>query len=226
MKNHSRGGSRNRCRLLGALLERNDERTTMSGKAGQGRKFNIDDALEAATLVFWDSGYEGTSLAELTKAMGINPPSLYKAFGSKEDLFFSVVDHYNATHGSFMSTAFAEEESGLKLMRRLLIEAADHYPSKTFPGGCLVISSAVAVTSANRHVAERLSKMRNDNILAMAEALTRDREAGRIPQSTDTHAMAAFVGATLQGMSQQARDGASKENLLRIAHYAITAIEA
>jgi len=180
----------------------------MSGKAGQGRKFNIDDALEAATLVFWDSGYEGTSLAELTKAMGINPPSLYKAFGSKEDLFFSVVDHYNATHGSFMSVAFAEEESGLKLMRRLLIEAADHYPS------------------ANRHVAERLSKMRNDNILAMAEALTKDREAGRIPQSTDTHAMAAFVGATLQGMSQQARDGASKEDLLRIAHYAITAIEA
>lgn len=211
---------------LGALREWINERTMMSGKAGQGRKFNIEDALESATLVFWDSGYEGASLAELTKAMGINPPSLYKAFGSKEDLFFSVVDHYNATHGSFMSVAFNEEDSGLELMRRLLIEAADHYPSSTFPGGCLVISSAVAVTAANRHVAERLSKMRKDNILAMAEALTRDRDTGLIAQGTDTYAMASFVGATLQGMSQQARDGATKEDLLHIANYAITAIRA
>lgn len=198
----------------------------VSGKAGQGRKFNIEEALESATLVFWDSGYEGASLAELTKAMGINPPSLYKAFGSKEDLFFSVVDHYNSTHGSFMSVAFDEEDTGIGLMRRLLIEAAAHYPSSTFPGGCLVISAAVAVTAANRHVADRLSKMRNDNILAMAEALTRDRDAGIIAHDTDTHAMAAFVGATLQGMSQQARDGAAEGDLLRIAHYAISAIGA
>ncbi|MFC8038885.1 hypothetical protein ACFUOZ_05980 [Paenarthrobacter sp. NPDC057355] len=60
----------------------------------------------------------------------------------------------------------------------------------------------------------------------MAEVLIRDRDAGRIPPDTDTHAMAGFVGATLQGMSQQARDGASKEDLLRIAHYAISAIGA
>ncbi|MHC6221634.1 TetR/AcrR family transcriptional regulator [Arthrobacter sp. MMS24-S77] len=198
----------------------------MSGKAGQGRKFNVEDALEAATLVFWDHGYEGASLAELTHAMGINPPSLYKAFGSKEDLLFSVVDHYNATHGNFMSVAFAEEATGLALMRRLLLEAADHYASTSYPGGCLVISAAVTVTAANRHVADRLAKMRNDNITAMAEALTRDLNAGLIPQNTDTKAMAAFVGATLQGMSQQARDGATKEDLTRIANYAITAIGA
>ncbi|WP_284753210.1 TetR/AcrR family transcriptional regulator [Arthrobacter sp. efr-133-R2A-120] len=198
----------------------------MSGKTGQGRKFNVEDALEAATLVFWNHGYEGASLAELTHAMGINPPSLYKAFGSKEDLFFSVVDHYNATHGNFMAIAFAEETSGLALMRRLLLEAADHYASASYPGGCLVISAAVTVTPANRHVADHLAKMRNDNIAAMAEALTHDLNARRIPQNTDTKAMAAFVGATLQGMSQQARDGATKEDLTRIANYAITAIGA
>ncbi|OFI39414.1 hypothetical protein BIU82_13870 [Arthrobacter sp. SW1] len=198
----------------------------MSGKAGQGRKFDLDEALEAATLVFWDHGYEGTSLAELTQAMGINPPSLYKAFGSKEELFFSVVDHYNATHGNFMAIAFAEETTGLTLMRRLLLEAAEHYASTTYPGGCLVISAAVTVTATNRHVANRLAKMRNDNINAMAEALTRDRDAGHIPPDTDTKAMAAFIGATLQGMSQQARDGATQDDLKRIAHYAITAIGA
>lgn len=197
----------------------------MTGRAGQGRKFNVEEALESATQIFWDSGYEGTSLAQLTKAMGINPPSLYKAFGSKEDLFFAVVDHYNATHGSFMSTAFSQEESGIALMHRLLREAARHYPSSKYPGGCLVISSAVAVTSANRHVAERLAKMRNDNIDAMAEALKRDQELGKMSMDADARALAAFVGATLQGMSQQARDGAGEEDLLHIANFAIMAID-
>ena len=96
----------------------------MSGKPGQGRKFHLEDALEAAMIVFWAHGYEGSSMAELTRAMGIKAPSLYKAYGSKEDLFFSVVDHYNSTHGSFMSSAMAEEKDGLAMLRRILLEAA------------------------------------------------------------------------------------------------------
>lgn len=198
----------------------------VSGRTGQGRKFDVGEALEAATLVFWDHGYEGASLAALTAAMGIKPPSLYKAFGSKEELFFLVVDHYNATHGSFMATAFEEESSGLALMRRLLLEAADHYASPSYPGGCLVISAAVAVTAVNRHVGDRLAKMRNSNISAMAEALKCDLDAGELPPGSDRQAMASFVGATLQGMSQRARDGASAEDLRRIATYAIAAIGA
>ncbi|MTI46162.1 TetR family transcriptional regulator [Roseibium hamelinense] len=185
----------------------------MVSRLGQGRKFMIEDALEAATLVFWLHGYEGASISELTKAMGINPPSLYKAFGSKEDLFFKVVDHYNQTHGNFMSKIFEEETDGRALLQRLLLEAADHYPSDQFPGGCLVISAAVAVTETNKHVADRLASMRNDNVKEMA---SRD---GVTPD------MARFAAATLQGMSQQARDGASREDLRTIAKYAISALD-
>jgi len=163
-------------------------------------------------IVFWRHGYEGASLSELTRAMGINPPSLYKAFGSKEDLFFKVVDHYNATRGQFMARAFETETSGLALIHRLLREAADHYPNKDFPGGCLVISSAVTVTEANAHVAEKLAAMRNKNIARLAE------------RSDITPAMARFTATVLQGMSQQARDGASQEELRAVAEMAITAL--
>ena len=185
----------------------------MSGKPGQGRKFHLEDALEAAMIVFWAHGYEGASMAELTRAMGIKAPSLYKAYGSKEDLFFSVVDHYNSTHGSFMSSAMAEEKDGLAMLRRILLEAAEHYPSKQYPGGCLVISAAVSVTSAHEHVAQRLASMRNDNIRLMSS---------RDDVSKD---MARFTAATLQGMSQQARDGATSDELKRIAQLAISALE-
>ncbi|MDO4888569.1 MAG: TetR/AcrR family transcriptional regulator [Actinomycetaceae bacterium] len=186
----------------------------MSGKPGQGRKFQTESALEAATIVFWEHGYEGTSLAELTKAMGINPPSLYKAYGSKEDLFFAVVDHYNSTYGAFMATAMSEEKDGLAMLRRVLLEAAEHYSTKGLPGGCLVISAAVTVKSANRHVGERLADMRNENIRQMAS------------RADVTDDMARFVASTLQGMSQQARDGATTSELERIAAMAITALEA
>jgi len=186
----------------------------MAGQAGQGRKFDLHAALDAAMTVFWRHGYEGASLSGLTTAMGINPPSLYKAFGSKEELFFKVVDRYNATRGNFMQRAFDEEPDGPALLERLLHEAADHYPSSEFPGGCLIISSAVAVTDANKHVAERLAAMRNANIQDLA---------ARPGVSPD---MARYVGATLQGMSQQARDGASSQDLHAIADMAITALRA
>ncbi|MDO4631182.1 MAG: TetR/AcrR family transcriptional regulator [Corynebacterium sp.] len=184
----------------------------MAGRAGQGRKFDTTKALEAATLVFWEYGYEGASLAALTQAMGINPPSLYKAFGSKEELFFTVIDHYNATHGAFLATALAEETDGIVLLSRILREAANHYPAQDIPGGCLVISAAVTVSSAHKHVGDRLAAMRNDNIHHMAT------------KPGVTHTMAQFTAATLQGMSQQARDGATAEELHAIAELAITAL--
>jgi AcrR family transcriptional regulator len=198
----------------------------VAGVAGQGRKFAVDDALEAATMVFWRYGYEGSSLKMLTEAMGIKPPSLYSAFGSKEDLFFTVVRHYNDTHGRFAADAMTLSASGIELVHRLLREAAKHYARPEFPSGCLTISAAVTVTPDNQHVAERLADMRNANVAAIAQALDHDVATGRLPRSTATGQLAAFVGATLQGMSQQARDGASAAQLRAIAEVALNALPA
>lgn len=197
----------------------------MAGVAGQGRRFDVTAALDAAMEVFWRWGYEGASLSALTAAMGIRPPSLYAAFGSKESLFFAVVDHYNATHGSFLAEALAEEPSGTRLARRALDEAAVHYASPDGrPAGCLVISAAVTVTPGNRHVADRLAAMRNQNLAAFEQAFQRDVDTGELPPATDPHRLARFVAATLQGMSQQARDGAGADELRAVAATALRAI--
>ncbi|SDU46506.1 TetR/AcrR family transcriptional regulator [Jiangella alkaliphila] len=196
----------------------------MAGVSGQGRRFDMTTALNTAMEVFWQWGYEGASLAILTAAMEIRPPSLYAAFGSKESLFFTVVDHYNATHGSFLAEAMAEETSGTRLARRVLHEAAAHYASSGHPGGCLVISAAVTVTPGNRHVADRLAGMRNENLAAFEQAFQRDVDSGELPPHADPHRLARFVAATLQGMSQQARDGARVEELQAVAATALTAI--
>lgn len=198
----------------------------MAGVAGQGRRFAVDAALDAATLVFWEHGYEGASLALLTEAMGIKPPSLYKAFGSKEELFFSVIDRYNATHGSFVGSAFEEASDGFDLARRVLHGAADHYARPGFPGGCLTITAAVTVGPQNRRVAERLSDLRNANVAKIAQAFENDTRAGALPAGAPVVRLATFIGATLQGMSQQARDGADAAQLHAIADLALGALPA
>ena len=196
----------------------------MAGVAGQGRRFELTTAVEAALEVFWRWGYEGSSLATLTAAMEIRPPSLYSAFGSKESLFFTVVDHYNATHGRFLADAIAAESSGTRLARRVLHEAATHYAATDHPGGCLVISAAVTVTPGNRHVAERLAGLRNQNLATFEQAFRRDVDSGELSPRADPHQLARFVAATLQGMSQQARDGARVEDLQAVAATAVRAV--
>ena len=196
----------------------------MAGVAGQGRRFALHDALEAATMVFWEHGYEGSTLAMLTGAMGVNPPSLYKAFGSKEDLFFAVVRHYNSTHGHFVGQAMDEERSGVRLVPRILHGAADHYARSDRPRGCLVISAAVAVTPQNQKVADRLRKLRNDNIARLALALGNDVADGTLPPETPTADLASYVGATLQGMSQRGRDGADSAHLHTVAQLALAVL--
>jgi AcrR family transcriptional regulator len=197
---------------------------TVVAVAGQGRRFVLTDVLDAATQVFWRYGYEGTSLTMLTDAMGIRPPSLYKAFGSKEGLFFTVIEHYNATHGRFVAEAFAEEPSSIGITGRILRGAARHYARPEFPGGCLVISSAVTVTPDNQHIADRLADMRNTNAAALARVFERDITSGRLPSTADPAQLASFVGATLQGMSQQGRDGADSTRLESIAALALNAL--
>lgn len=193
----------------------------MAGIAGQGRRFSVPDALEAATLVFWKHGFEGASLKLLTGAMGINPPSFYKAFASKEELFFAVIDHYNATYGRFFADAFEQEATAAGLAQRILHGAADHYTNPDFPGGCLTLSATVNVTPENTHVAERLAALRSANISRIATALESDPARQKTTTAIPPSTVAAFIGATMQGMSQQARDGADADQLHAIADLAL-----
>ncbi len=197
----------------------------MAGVRGQGRRFDTQAALDNAMDVFWRHGYEGTSIADLTRAIGITTSSLYAAFDGKHQLFDRVVERYLSTKGRFISLALEEEKDSLSLIRRLLFEASKEYVDRGGPGGCLIVSAATCVTDANRDVAEKLEVHRHSNIRRIEAVLRADLEAERISETADPAAVAGFVGTVLQGMAQRGRDGASVDELRSTAEMAFAQVE-
>ncbi|MEU2338618.1 TetR/AcrR family transcriptional regulator [Streptomyces sp. NPDC006654] len=190
-------------------------------KRGRPRSFDREVALVQATLLFWQHGYEGTSVADLTAAMGISPPSLYAAFGDKRALFTEVVDRYGSTFGAFMGNALAEESDARTGFARMLDEAAVSYTDPTHPAGCLVISAATNYSPGTADVERDLRTRRAANVGSFEERLNEAKALGSLPAGTDTRALAVYFAAVVQGMSQQARDGATTEELRRVAAYAM-----
>ncbi|MEU3410458.1 MULTISPECIES: TetR/AcrR family transcriptional regulator [unclassified Streptomyces] len=186
---------------------------------GRPRSFDRATALEKALMAFWEHGYEATSVSDLTRAMGIGAPSLYAAFGDKQSLFDEVVRVYAGTHGAFADRALAEEPTAREGIARVLREAAAEYTDPAHPHGCMVVHAATNCT--NPEVEALLRERRNANIAALEARIRADVAAGLLPAGTDAAALARHAGAMLQGMSQQARDGARREELEALAEIAM-----
>ncbi|MFE2418317.1 TetR/AcrR family transcriptional regulator [Streptomyces hokutonensis] len=192
-----------------------------AGKSrGRPRSFDRTTALERAVLAFWEHGYEATSVSDLTRAMGIGAPSLYAAFGDKQALFAEVVEEYGTRYGSFADRALAEEPTARAAVARILREAAAEYTAPGRPHGCLVIHAATNCTTPE--VEESLRMRRNANLAAFERRIAADIAEGELPADLDAAALARHAGAVVQGMSQQARDGASRTELEALAEIAMT----
>ncbi|WP_435251108.1 TetR/AcrR family transcriptional regulator [Streptomyces tendae] len=186
---------------------------------GRPRSFDRATALEAALLAFWEHGYEATSVSDLTRVMDIGAPSLYAAFGDKRSLFEEVVQEYGARYGSFGDRALAEEPTARAGVERMLREAAAEYTAPGRPHGCLVIHAAANCSTAE--VEESLRERRNANIASIERRIGADVAEGALPPDTDAAALARYTGAMIQGMSQQARDGATRAELEALAEIAL-----
>ncbi|MGK5693520.1 TetR/AcrR family transcriptional regulator [Streptomyces sp. URMC 128] len=198
---------------------------TATGKArgrprGRPRSFDRETALEKALLAFWEHGYEATSVSDLTRVMDIGAPSLYAAFGDKQSLFEEVVQVYGTRYGSFTDRALAEEPTARGAVERMLREAATAYTEPGHPHGCLVVHAAANCSTPE--VERSLRDRRNANIAAIESRVRADAAAGVLPPGTDAAALARHTGAMIQGMSQQARDGASREELEAVAEIAMS----
>ncbi|MEV8551285.1 TetR/AcrR family transcriptional regulator [Streptomyces glaucescens] len=193
-----------------------------AGQRGRGRprSFDRETALEKAIMAFWEHGYEATSVSDLTRAMGIGAPSLYSAFGDKRALFDEVVQVYGVRYGSFAVRALAEEPTARAAVERTLREAAAEYTAPGRPHGCLVVHAATNCTTPE--VEQSLRERRNANIAAFESRIRADIASGVLPPGTDAAALARHVGAMIQGMSQQARDGASRAELEALAEIAMS----
>lgn len=173
--------------------------------------------------LFWERGYEATSISDLTAAMGIRPASLYAAFGDKKTLFKEVVAFYGQQpQGTFGAAALREEPTARQAFERLLRDTAAHCADTTHPPGCLVISAATNVTAEDDEIATFLRDRRTANKTAFRDRLQAAQATGELPPTADPNTLASYFAAVVQGMSQQARDGADKAELTQIAAQAMT----
>lgn len=173
--------------------------------------------------MFWEHGYDATSISLLTGALGIGAPSLYAAFGGKRALFLEAVGRYNRTYGAFTARALAEEPDARDAIERLLREAAAAYTRPGRPPGCLLITAATNCSPQSADIAGRLRELRVTGTRALEDKIAAAARAGQIPARTDTRALAVFYAAVIQGMSAQARDGATTSDLRQIAAAALQA---
>ncbi|MEU5401012.1 TetR/AcrR family transcriptional regulator [Streptomyces sp. NPDC005963] len=190
---------------------------------GRPRGFDRATALQRAMETFWAHGYETTSIAELTSAMGINSPSLYAAFGSKEQLFREAVALYDATEGSPVTRALNEGPTAYAAIAAVLRENARAYTEEGRPTGCMIVLAATNVSDVGTEARDHLAQWRRSGVEMMTARLDRGVREGELPPDADTATIAAFYTAVLQGMSVQARDGARAEELERVAEYALAA---
>src|SRR5687768_7033402 len=191
---------------------------------GRPRSFDREAALDAAMEVFWRKGYEATSISDLTDAMGINPPSLYAAFGDKEHLFMAAIERYSAERGE--SCPYACEPTARGSIERLLTYMAHELTEGDHPRGCMMMMAAATSANASEVMQKALAAKRagaRDNMKARIRQGIKD---GDVPPGTDAAALADFFSAVVAGMSMQARDGASRKSLLGTVESAMLAFPA
>lgn len=192
-------------------------------KRGRPRVLNRDVGLEVAARLFWEHGYEGTSIADLTRAMGITPPSLYAAFGSKEDLYRLALDHNIERESKRRVEALQGEMPAYEAIAFYLHDVARGVTNPRNPRGCIVSTAVLQHAEATESVAQGVAARREASILAIKKRFDRAVRERELPNRTDTDALARFYSAVVQGMSAQACDGASTATLKRLANIALSA---
>ena len=190
---------------------------------GRPRAFDREAALRRAMAVFWERGYEGTSTADLCQALGINKPSLYAAFGNKEALFREAVDLYDRTEGAALQCALEREPTARAAVEAMLRENAVAYCEESKPRGCMIVLAALIGATENAAVRRFLTQTRAKGEAELQDRIERGQRDGDVPPDADAAAMAAFFTTVQQGLSVQARDGASAAKLAQIVDGAMAA---
>jgi AcrR family transcriptional regulator len=187
---------------------------------GRPREFDVDKALEQALHIFWRQGYEGTSINDLTQAIGITKPSLYAAFGNKEDLFRKALDRYIDGPGGYVQTAM-EKPTAREVVEHLLLGAADAVTNPENPPGCLAVQAALCCGDAAESIKQELMSRRANGEDDLRRRFERAVAEGDLPADASAADLARYISAILQGMAVQAAGGASREELQKVARMAL-----
>ncbi|MBJ3815470.1 TetR/AcrR family transcriptional regulator [Shimwellia pseudoproteus] len=184
---------------------------------GRPKVFDRDAALDKAMTLFWQHGYEATSMAHLVEATGAKAPTLYAEFTNKEGLFRAVLDRYIA---EFASRNEAEllcpEKNVIQALADYFSAVAHCFTSKDTPSGCFIICTSSALAASNDDIANTIKERHAQQALAIRQFLDLHQNRGEIPDNCCLQTLTEYLCCILQGMSVSARDGASYEDLMKI----------
>lgn len=197
--------------------------TASPSPRGRPRSFDRDQALDAAMRVFWAKGFGGTSMADLTAAMGIASPSLYAAFGSKEALYQEAVDHYDALYGDAYWGTLAGPGTARDQIETVLRKAVAAFTAGDRPAGCMIMMGCSQSNDLSPAVADSLRCKQTGAVDGMEARLRRAVEEGELPAGIDSRAIADFYAAVHRGLSVTVRTGVGAEVLDSIVTSAMAA---
>lgn len=189
---------------------------------GRTRTFDVDDALETAMIVFWRQGYDGTSMTDLTAAMGINRPSLYAAFGNKELLFRRALERYGELPSAYVGEAL-KQPTARQVAEHLLRGAADLHTAADTPAGCLAVHGAPTCAEQSTDIGRALIAFRQAGESAIRERLELARDEGDLPADADPAELTDYLRTVVYGMAVKAGSGSTRDQLERVIERAMRA---
>jgi AcrR family transcriptional regulator len=193
---------------------------TGNGKTGRPISFDKDAALEAAMLIFWERGYEGTSMADLTHAMGLNPSSIYAAFGDKQALFQLVVKRYMELRAQYAVKAL-EEPTLERFIRALFDNTVAFLTTPGHPPTCMTLAGAAGCSLDATPARDLMTEIRRQNQVALRERLLKARKSGELPKEINVDDYTRYLSTIIAGLSIQAANGSTKAELKRTAQMAL-----
>ena len=191
---------------------------------GRPRAFDADAALDQAMEVFWRHGYEGATIAQLTEAMHINPPSLYAAFGSKEGLLKAALDRYTEKRDAWMEKVLGAP-TAREVAERFLMEHADAQTDPANPPGCLLVQGGLACGTGSANVPFELAARRNHTEDQLRERFVQAKAERDLGDGADPASLARYLSAVTSGMCVMASSGADRYALREIAAVSLKAFE-
>ena len=195
--------------------------------AGRPREFDETDALEKATLLFWQQGYKATSLSELIEHMSISRQSLYNTFGGKQQLFHRVLEHYQETHTAGVFRLLEAADADLHTIEEYFDNVATY---STMPGevrvGCLMVNTSVELANHEGDAATMVRRFGARLEKALLHALRGARAAGQLAKQPGLKAIAQYLKTVVQGMLVVSKAGASREHLQSTAQLALSSVRA
>jgi AcrR family transcriptional regulator len=193
-------------------------------KMGRPRGFDEDAALEAAMRVFWEKSYEGATIADLTKAMGINRSSIYAAFSDKESVFYRAMERYREQRMTYIRQALAQP-SLREVVARLIYGTAEFLSTPGNPRGCLSVQGALACGTDAEPVKQAIIDWRKRGEAALKKRLLQAQSEDELPARIQPADFARYLSSVIAGLGVQAANGATRAELRRVAEIALRCIE-